>query len=88
MLQEGLTNARKHAPGSLVRLGLHGGAGEGLEVAVTNRRSVAQPEAQVPGAGLGLLGLTERVELAGGDLRHGWEGDDEHRLVARLPWPA
>jgi len=86
VLQEGLTNARKHAPGSLVRLTLHGGAGQGLEVAVTNRRSVAQPDAQVPGAGLGLLGLTERVELAGGELRHGWEGDDEHRLVARLPW--
>ncbi len=87
VLQEGLTNARKHAPGSLVRLRLHGAAGEGLEVAVTNRRPVAQPDAPVPGAGLGLLGLTERVELAGGELRHGWE-DEQHRLVARLPWPA
>ena len=88
VLQEGLTNARKHAPGSLVRLTLHGGAGEGLEVGVTNRRSVAQPRTDLPGSGLGLLGLTERVELAGGELRHGWDDDEEHRLVARLPWPS
>jgi hypothetical protein len=40
----------------------------------------------VPGSGTGLIGLTERLELAGGRLE--WRNaDGEFRLSAWLPWP-
>jgi signal transduction histidine kinase len=41
----------------------------------------------LPGSGTGLIGLVERVGLAGGTLDHGWTADGEFRLRARLPWP-
>ncbi|MEV4186611.1 hypothetical protein AB0J28_34820 [Streptosporangium canum] len=40
-----------------------------------------------PRSGLGLVGLTERVRLAGGQLDHR-NVEGEFRLQARLPWPA
>lgn len=86
VVQEALTNARKHAPGAAVEVRVEGGAGDGLTVAVSNPRSVQSGRATVPGAGMGLLGLSERVDLAGGDLEHGWSGD-VHHLTVRLPWP-
>ena len=43
--------------------------------------------AEIPGAGTGLVGLTERVALAGGRLEHG-PREGECRLWAWLPWPA
>ncbi len=88
VVQEGLTNARKHAPGAQVVIALGGGAGRGLEVEVTNPRAVRRSAPSVPGSGLGLLGLTERVELVGGRLEHGWTPDGRHRLAVSLPWPA
>ncbi len=42
----------------------------------------------LPNAGTGLIGLRERVGLAGGTLAHGWTPDGEFRLRAELPWPA
>jgi signal transduction histidine kinase len=86
IVQEGLTNARKHAPGTQVWVRVGGGAG-GLEVEVCNRiplRLVATPA--LPGAGSGLIGLGERVELAGGELRHGRETNGDFVLTATLPW--
>ncbi|GAA2403134.1 histidine kinase [Streptomyces glaucosporus] len=93
VVQEGLTNARKHAPGSGARVTVAGAPGEGLTVEVRNRlgRSPAAPgqaaEGAVPGAGMGLTGLAERVALAGGRLEHGRTGGD-FRLRAWLPWRA
>lgn len=87
VVQEGLTNARKHAPGAAVLVTLAGRPGHQLEVVVRNPRSVAAP-ASVPGSGLGLLGLAERVELAGGRLQHGWTPEEQHRLAVWLPWTA
>jgi signal transduction histidine kinase len=88
VVQEGLTNARKHAPGEPVQVTLGGGPGTGLDVAVVNRLGSAPPGASpsVPGAGTGLIGLTERLELAGGTLD--WrDTGEEFRLRAWLPWP-
>ncbi|MEN3123046.1 histidine kinase [Janibacter sp. LM] len=87
VVQEGLTNARKHAPGAAVAVTLGGRAGGTLRVEVANPRAVGH-QAPAPASGLGLLGLAERVELAGGELAHGWHPDGMHRLVASLPWPA
>ncbi|WP_309059802.1 histidine kinase [Streptomyces sp.] len=85
IVQEGLTNARKHAPGAEVTVSVTGGPGEGLTVTVRN----PPPEGHVPpvpGAGQGLIGLTERATLAGGTLDHGPTSDGGFEVRARLPW--
>ncbi|BEL03861.1 histidine kinase [Actinoplanes sichuanensis] len=154
VVQEGLTNARKHAAGQTVRVTVSGGPGLGLEVEIRNpvasrgalpgggadpgamwagdthpgamrggdthpgamRGVDAQPGAvrgsdthpgamrgvdaypdavrggdayldAGPGGGAGLVGLTERVHLAGGRLDHQQAGG-EFRLHASIPWPA
>ncbi|MFC4949378.1 sensor histidine kinase [Pseudonocardia sp. GCM10023141] len=87
IVQEGLTNARKHAPGADVGIRVEGKASEGLTVEVVNGVPTAEP---VPAAtsGHGLAGLTERVGLAGGRLEHGPTGAGGWRVRAWLPWPA
>jgi signal transduction histidine kinase len=85
--QEGLTNARKHAPGAEVTVTVGGRPGDGLTVAIDN----PAPEAgagDVPGSGQGLIGLTERAALAGGRLEHGPRDDGGFRVRAWLPWPS
>jgi signal transduction histidine kinase len=67
VVQEGLTNARKHAPAAAVEVTVAGE--EQLVVEVVSRRPAATPS--VPGSGTGLIGLAERVALAGGTLEHG-----------------
>jgi signal transduction histidine kinase len=91
IVQEGLTNARKHAPGAAVQVTIAADAGTALVVEVVSRRavSVAAPAPlALPGAGTGLVGLAERVELAGGELRHGPDEAGDFVLRATLPWPA
>jgi signal transduction histidine kinase len=83
--QEGLTNARKHAPGAPVVLTVHAPE-DAVEVEVRSLAPVAAPAASaLPGAGTGLVGLAERVTLAGGELEHGVEEDGAFVLRARLP---
>ncbi|HWD83778.1 MAG TPA: histidine kinase [Kribbella sp.] len=86
VVQEGLTNARKHAAGHPVSLTVTGGPGDGLQIELINPASNGAP--LVPGSGTGLVGLTERVQLAGGTLDHGREPGGAFRLEASLPWPA
>ncbi|MEU5310919.1 histidine kinase [Streptomyces sp. NPDC021562] len=85
--QEGLTNARKHAPGAEVTVRVTGAPGDGLDITVHN----PAPEAEappVPGSGQGLIGLTERAVLAGGRLEHRTTGAGGFELRAWLPWAA
>lgn len=85
--QEGLTNARKHAPGTEVTVTVAGAPGDGLTVTVRNPAPPGEVP-HVPGSGQGLIGLTERATLAGGTLDHGTTGDGGFRVRARLPWTA
>jgi signal transduction histidine kinase len=88
IVQEGLTNARKHAPAAAVSVSITSGAGPRLDVAVVSRDAVGpRPEAP-PGAGTGLIGLAERVALAGGEFRHGRDASGDFALRATLPWSA
>ncbi|MDT0269903.1 histidine kinase [Streptomyces sp. DSM 44915] len=88
VVQEGLTNARKHAPGSPTTVRLAGGPGDGLTVEVRNALPARPAGAGgVPGAGAGLAGLAERVRLDGGTLEYSPAGGT-FLLRARLPWPA
>ena len=88
VVQEGLTNASKHAPGAVVEVLV--GGGDPLEVAVVTRTplGVAITREPLPGAGSGLIGLAERVTLAGGTLDHGPTPAGDFVLHARLPWSA
>ncbi|GAB3849802.1 histidine kinase [Micromonospora andamanensis] len=89
IVQEGLTNARKHAYGAAVTVGLSGAPGDGLRVEIRNRRPVGElPGTGIPGSGTGLVGIAERVSLAGGRLEHGCDERGDFRLAAWLPWPA
>jgi len=86
IVQEGLTNARKHAPGTAVRVLLDGGPGAELRIRISNPYPRQPPGPGVPGAGMGLVGVSERAALAGGQVVYGRQ-DDDFRLEARLPWP-
>ncbi len=83
VVQEALTNARKHAPGQPVRITLDGAPGTTLEIDVSNPLGT---RSSIPGAGTGLVGLTERVRLAGGRLDHRATAT-EFQVSASLPWP-
>ncbi len=86
VVQEGLTNARKHAPGALVRVRVEAGE-DALAVEVRNRAPLRPvPAPALPGAGSGLIGLGERVELAGGELDSGVAEGGDFVLAATLPW--
>ncbi|MFI1356334.1 histidine kinase [Streptomyces sp. NPDC020898] len=93
IVQECLTNARKHAPGAEVTVSLAGGPGDGLTISVRNPAPPGEVP-PVPGSGQGLIGLTERATLAGGRLEHGEERDGDGGRVggfavrAWLPWGA
>ncbi|HHU39908.1 MAG TPA: histidine kinase [Propionibacterium sp.] len=83
IVQECLTNARKHAPGEAVEVRLAGSPRDGISVRVGN--GLAGASATIPGAKLGLVGITERAQMLGGRLDAGVQGG---RFVvdAWLPW--
>ena len=73
LVQEGLTNAMKHAAGSdvLVRLAVRARA---LEVEVRDSGATAPSPLATSGAGLGLAGMRERVQALGGVFEAGPHG--------------
>ncbi|MFJ2626413.1 sensor histidine kinase [Streptomyces sp. NPDC087532] len=86
LVQEGLTNARKHAPATAVRLRVHYGA-PATEVELVNSPTTGpvRRSDEVAGPGYGLIGLGERVAGLHGRFDHGPEPDGGWRLAARLP---
>ena len=48
IVQESLTNARKHSPGTSVQLRVEGGPDTGIDITCSNRISRTEPEAQDP----------------------------------------
>ena len=92
VVQEGLTNARKHAPGAAVDVAVSASRDDGMVVEVVSRHpvgvAVAAQADRLPGAGTGLIGLAERVALAGGELRHGPDDAGDFVLRATIPWAA
>ncbi|MGH3797416.1 MAG: sensor histidine kinase [Pseudonocardiaceae bacterium] len=87
IVQEGLTNARKHAADQPVRVQLGGVPGGQLTVDISNSLPRCPQAPTAPGSGTGLIGLIERVVLAEGELQHGPDPNGAWRLTARLPWP-
>jgi signal transduction histidine kinase len=88
VVQEALTNARKHAPSAEVDLRVEGAPGQGLTIEVRNPTPVgAAGASEIPGSGTGLVGLAERAALTGGRLDHGCDRRGDFYLRAGLPWP-
>ena len=91
IVQEGITNAAKHAPAATLRIRVAGSPEDGVDVELRN--AVGFGPTRTPGAGLGLVGLAERAELRGGWLAHGTEepaagAPTTFVLHAWLPWAA
>lgn len=83
VLQETLTNAHRHAPGASVHVVVARRAG-GLRLTVHNTAATRRPEGNGT-AGLGLLGLRERVQALGGTLT---AGPDDGGWTVRAEFPA
>lgn len=81
VIQEGVTNALRHAAGAQIVVSLRYEP-DALVAGVTN---TAGRSAAGPTTGQGLLGLAERVRVAGGMLYHGATPDGGFRLAATLP---
>lgn len=82
IVQEGLTNARKHAPGARVRVAVTRAAT--VEVLVENTVPLGMTGTEIPGARTGLTGVAERVAQHGGTLTTGIT-DGAFLLHASLP---
>ena len=88
IVQEGLTNASKHADHAAVSVDVRGTAADGLTVEIRNPWPVGVAgTTPIPGAGMGIIGLAERTALTGGRLEHGRTPEGEFRLWTWLPWP-
>ncbi len=84
IIQEALTNIRKHAPGARawveVRL-----SRDAVEIEVTDTGQAAGASSSgVPGAGQGLVGIAERAALFGGEAEAGPTAEGGFRVRARL----
>ncbi|WP_116245055.1 sensor histidine kinase [Nocardiopsis sp. FIRDI 009] len=83
VVQEALTNAAKYAPDASVTVWL--GAGDtALEVRITNAPPVGVLPETPEGGGRGLIGLRERVRVAGGSFTAGPRGGG-WEVAATLP---
>ncbi|WP_462418519.1 sensor histidine kinase [Kytococcus sp. Marseille-QA3725] len=96
VVQEALTNARKHAPGQPLRVRITGAPGQGLSVTAANALGVGvegrgDPEVEgtlgIPSGGRGLTGMAERVQLAGGRFQAGPDDGGDFVVRATFPWP-
>ncbi|WP_249998089.1 sensor histidine kinase [Actinoplanes sp. M2I2] len=89
VVQEALTNARKHAPGADIEVLLDGGGDRDLRILVVNSLGGHHGDVpggeELPGSGTGLTGVGERVGLVGGRVEYGADGE-RFRLEAWLPW--
>lgn len=83
IVQESLSNARRHASGADVAIRLDAGP-DHVDLDITSG-APSRPAVPAPGPGLGLSGLAERVAALSGDLRAGPTPDGGFRLRATIP---
>ncbi|RKN51079.1 sensor histidine kinase [Micromonospora endolithica] len=88
IIQESLTNAHRHARGAAVAVRLrYDAAGITIEVRDDGVGSAPDGPGGTPGAGMGLLGMRERAESAGGTLTAGPHPGGGFLVRAQLPAP-
>jgi signal transduction histidine kinase len=86
IVEEGLTNARKHAPDAPVTVELAGRLGSGLDLCVRNPVRTGGVDHDDRTSGFGLIGLAERAAASHGRFSHGLTPEGEFLLRAWLPW--
>jgi signal transduction histidine kinase len=91
IVQEALSNAMRHAPGSAVQVGLHYGEAA-LVIEVRNSDGAAGARVRtsvhdvvIRGAGHGIIGMRERAAMLGGHLSAGLTRHGEFLVTAALP---
>jgi signal transduction histidine kinase len=88
VVQESLTNAIKHAPGSRVGVSLHYARNQ-ITARIRNDArgsgAASGPGSAAPGGGMGLVGMGERATLYGGTLSAGKLSDGGFEVVLTLP---
>jgi signal transduction histidine kinase len=82
IVQEALTNARRHAPGAAVDVEVRYG---GTELRLLIRDNGPGPERAAPTGGHGLPGMRERAVAVGGEVRAGAATVGGFLVEARLP---
>jgi signal transduction histidine kinase len=83
LIQEGLTNAIKHAGATRAEVVVHY-TNDHVELAVSDDGS-GSGSGNSDGGGHGLVGMRERVSVYGGELEAGPAPSGGYRLSARLP---
>ena len=84
IVQEALTNATKHAPGSDVCLGIDWSA-VSVHLTISNTEPAAPQGLVNEGTGHGLIGMRERAAAAGGTLSAGPTAAGGYRVTVTLP---
>ncbi len=93
IVQEALSNAMRHAPGSAVQVGLFYGE---AALVIKVRNDGCAPDGPAPGdqpggaglrngSGHGIIGMRERAAMLGGHLEAGPTASDEFLVTAALP---
>ena len=92
IVQEGLRNVQRHAPGARTTVTVVGEPRGCVTVSVRNGPPPRRPVPQEPGplddsgrSHLGLVGLEERARTLGGRSAHGPTDDGGHHVTAVLP---
>lgn len=86
IVQESLTNARRHAPGQPVSVNIRGGGGDSIVICVRNGIPASHASSSAPASTRrGLVGMEERATSVGGTLSAGAQ-DGEFIVHATLPW--
>jgi signal transduction histidine kinase len=83
ILQEGLTNALRHAPGAAIRVRV--ACGDGVRLEIVNCPPAGAVGIGEVGSGHGLTGLAERTAALGGSIHGGPVPAGGWRLSAELP---
>ncbi len=84
-IQEGLTNARRHAPDAPVALQIDALPRVGVHIHISNPLT-ADERTRPDRAGSGLTGIAARIHSAGGTCAYGADERGVFHIDARLPW--
>ncbi|WP_157780327.1 histidine kinase [Leifsonia xyli] len=85
IVQESISNVRRHAPGAGIRVEVRGGPDTGLTITATNWLTRQAAPTSV-GGGHGLAGMGERVTLVGGSFQAGPTPDGTFTVLVWMPW--
>lgn len=85
LVQESISNVRRHAPGVALFIDVRGGPETGLTIRAVNWLARGAPPS-APGTGHGLTGMSERAALVGGTFQAGATREGSFAIVAWLPW--